>query len=274
MGLKDVRQVVSEWESQIALANPATIPHGTKFGHNPDVGTSEETVWPLGGDYNWLASGTELEIICTDNTNGQGQTMRVIGIGSDGAWKEAYPVLTGQTPVSIGEFLVVHRVYQVSASPDPVGDVYIATTAATYTGGVPDDNSLVHAFLDFSDAAQQTEQTFVMVPKDHVALVYSFKGLMNASQGTNRSAQVVLEVAEPARGYDRDAPTWAPRRRVSSVALNSGAQITDLYEPKVPHVFSEFTRIEARASASASSDLRAEIAMIWVPVPGGQVANV
>jgi hypothetical protein len=238
------------------------ITHFHKFGTNLAVGVTEETLWSPGGNYTWLDVGTALEMTCTDNVNGVGQTLLVEGLDENFAQQTTTVVLAGQTPVPLdGLWTVVHRVTQISAAPDPVGDVYIATQAATYVAGVPQELNLIQVKVDYTNASQQSENAFVVVPAGHVGLVYDFEAGLQQATGTPRFVEVALEIQELAAG---STTTWAPRRRVDSVecSTNNPQHAEDL---QFPLVFPQCTRIEMRGVASVESRVRGDFTVLFVP---------
>ena len=258
--MSDRRRYLSEWETQVQLDMISDIHHFHKFGENPIVGTSTETPWNFGGDYTFLDVGTALEMTCTDNVAGIGQTIRVFGLDEDFSWKTADVVTNGQTPVLLpGFWTVIHRAYQVSAAPNPVGDVYISTTAATYSGGVPQEAALVQAFLDYGNDLNQTENAFVVVPAGDKGLVYALHTFLEQSTGTARYCDVSLEVQEFV-----SAGVWAPRRRVDLLDISTSSPTAEnIY--RFPFIFPACTRIELRAKASANSIVYGEFDVIFVP---------
>jgi hypothetical protein len=261
----DRRQVISDWRTQIALGLYPDLEAIHKFGTNDAVGTSEETIWNMGGEYTWLTTGTEMEIVCTDDVNGQGQTIEIYGLDENWLEKTERYDLTGQTPVPIGQWTVILRAFQVSASPDPVGDVYIATTAATYVGGVPQELNLTQAKIDFTDAAQITEQAFVIVPAGNVGVLWDFEAQMKQATGTARTADCLIEVAQLARGATSDNPSWAPRKLADAVQVGTVSPVAK-EDLTFPLVFPELTRIEARAVATAASSVRMDFTVTFVPI--------
>jgi hypothetical protein len=259
---------LNDWGSQIALGKVPDIQYFNKFGFNADVGTSEETIWAYGGEKTWLTTGTAIEVTCTDNTNGQGQVLQVNGLDENWTRQVQFVTLTGTTPAAVpGLWTQVSRVFQVSASPDPVGDVYISTTDQTYaTPGVPDDATLVQGFVDFGDAAQQTQMAFNVIPAGYKGLIYKFAArLAGSSGGSARTCGVFLEVADLARGTSIGDASYAPRRRVAELQVST-TSIRDEIEYTAPlGPFPAYTRIEARGKASASCEIRASYLLVLLP---------
>jgi hypothetical protein len=256
---------MSDWRTQIALGLYPDLEAIHQVGTNAAVGTSEETIWSPGGDYTWLTTGTALEMVCTDNVNGQGQTIRIYGLDENWLEKTVDFDLTGQTPVAIGNWTVVLDAFQVSAEPDPVGDVWFATDAATYVAGVPQEATLVQGKIDYTSAPQTLENAFVIVPAGHVGVVWDFEAEMKQATGTARTADCLIEVAELAKGATVSSPSWAPRRRVDAIQTGTVAPVSHETLP-FPLVFPELTRVEARAVATVESDVRMDFTVTFVPI--------
>lgn len=261
-------QQLSDWETQVALDQFPLIRAVDKFGGNPVVNTTEEDLWPLGGIHTDLTTGTTLNATCDDNTNGIGQTLVVQGLDANWDFQVILVVLNGHTPVQIGAALNwtnVTRAYQVSASPDPVGDVYIAVDGAAYTNGVPDDVADVQGYIEYTNGPQQTTQGWAIVPAGYKFLCYGIKGEMSASTGVARAAEVLLEVAELATGATVDIPSWMPYRRIADISLSSSSGVTGSNDWKFPFVFNELTRVALRGTATANSALFGELVGVLVP---------
>lgn len=242
-----------------------------KFGKNEDVGTSEEDIWAVGGDETLLTSAATMYASSEDNTNGVGQVIKVEGLDSNWALQEGRVTLTGQTqaPITLDDgsaatWTRIHRAYQISAAPDPVGDVWIAETD-TLTLGVPDTATKVHGFIDYTDAAQQTEKAILTVPAGYVALIYGIQAYMDSpTSGAARFCNVGLEVAPLADGATVASPSWSPRRRIMEVVVSTVT--TDVEHMLLwPLLADELTNIHLRGKASAASNISASFEVILVP---------
>jgi hypothetical protein len=241
--------------------------HFNKFGRNTDIGATEETVWAPGGQHTWVAAPANTYVACTDNINGIGQVLRIQGVGPDWLLVDTTVTLNGTTPVLIDTPLaVIHRAYQVSAEPDPVGDVWFGRDNEDFVLGVPQTQTDIAGFIDFSNAAQITEQCLVLVPATHYAIIHGLHMEMAQPQGTARNATVMIEIAELAVEATVDNPSWAPRHRVIQEFIDSeNTSTTHRVDIKFPVTCPPLTRIEARALASASSDIVADMAVQLVP---------
>jgi len=264
------QHAISDWRSQIVLQSKPKLILWHKFGQNPAVGTSVEDVWPIGGteDFDNLdASARTIDINST--AADVGQVIRVIGLNASWDTITVDVTLNGTTPVQVGDALNwrrINRAFQVSAKPAATGDVYMVETGGTYTAGVPDDAALIHGFIDFPNAINQTEQAAFTVPRGYVGLIYGFNGSIRASGGATRTASVILAVSDLADGATVDSPTWAPLRQIEHLALSTAADIAGSREEQTPLRVGELSVIRARAAATATSIIDANFELLLVPM--------
>jgi hypothetical protein len=112
------------------------------FGHNPDIDTSEETVWPTGGLLGHPASPTIMKISSSsanDTAAGTGaRTVYILGINSTGGYVEETVTLNGQTAVNtVHAYDAIQNMTVMSVGSGGVnaGTIYAGT--GTVTDGVP-----------------------------------------------------------------------------------------------------------------------------------------
>jgi hypothetical protein len=242
----------------LGLVDGANAIH--KFGSNTDVGATEEDLWLVGGKEVLPTSGTSMWIACDDNVNGVGQTIRVEGLDELWVDKVETVVLAGHTPTLIGDansWTRINRAYQVSAEPDPVGDLWIGSDDTDFASGVPATASTVHGFVQFTNAAQQTEKAMYTVPANHAVLLHGFNAQIGTPSGAARTALVSIEVQEPAPGGG-----WAPWRRIDSHDLISDGDSSATEKYLIPlGPFYQKTNIHMRALASASCIIRGDMSI-------------
>ena len=261
-----------DWETRVAMGQWPDIQHIIKFGRNPAVVTTEEDIWEVGGKQTLLTVGATMYASCEDNTNGVGQVLLITGLDANWDIQEGIVTLTGQTQATITKldgtaatWTRIHRAYQISAEPDPVGDVWIAETD-TLTLGVPDTATKVHGFINFTDAAQQTQQALFTIPRNYVGVMYHFEAsILTPATGARRSAEVGLEIQNLADGATSSNPSWAPFRRQYSAVLDSDAGVVHEQVFRIPLVFPELTNVHARAVATSSSDIFSLYEMYLMP---------
>jgi hypothetical protein len=115
----------------------------TVFGYNPDVDTSEESVWPNGGTVPHPTAASVLKVSSTDaaDASPSGTGARTVLItGLNGSFNEVSEtiVLNGQTAVNtVNSYLYVNglTVTSVGSGGANAGDINVGT--GTVTGGVP-----------------------------------------------------------------------------------------------------------------------------------------
>lgn len=244
-----------------------------KFGEALAVGTSEEDLWNgPGTTETLLTSGATMYVNCTAISGADTQRIYIEGLDENWEIQVGYGLLNNRTQVAIVKsdgtpalWTRIHRGFQESAEPDPVGDVYIAESD-TLTGGVPDTNAKVHGYIDFgADAAHQTEKAMYTVPAGHVALLLDMTGGIERASGSARSADVFLEIQELAFDATVDSPAWAPFRRVQELDLTSNGTVWAQEDFRVPFVVGPLTNVHLRCAASASSDLVGSFELVVIP---------
>jgi hypothetical protein len=112
------------------------------FGYNPDIDTSEETVWPNGGLIPHPLSASILKISSSsanDTSNGTGaRTVFIEGVNGNFDVVSETVILNGQTAVNTtNSYLYVNRFYVVTVGSNEsnVGNINAGT--GTVTSGVP-----------------------------------------------------------------------------------------------------------------------------------------
>lgn len=112
------------------------------FGYNPDVDTSEESVWPDGGTVPHPTSASVLKISSSDaNDTSAGTGARTVVIGGvDGDYNVVSETVTlnGQTAVNTtNSYLYVNSFYVATAGSGGVNAGNINAGTGTVTAGVP-----------------------------------------------------------------------------------------------------------------------------------------
>jgi hypothetical protein len=115
----------------------------TVFGYNPDVDTSEESVWPNGGTVPHPTAASVLKVSSTNSADASpsGTGARTVLItGLNGSFNEVSEtiVLNGQTAVNtVNSYLYVNglTVTSVGSGGANAGDINVGT--GTVTAGVP-----------------------------------------------------------------------------------------------------------------------------------------
>jgi hypothetical protein len=127
-----------------------------KFGYNPDVNGTEETVWSQGGSYVWLDNAVTVFVSSSsvnDTGGGTGaNTITVQGLDEDYNEIEESVTLNGQTQVSTQlSYLRVYRAFVTLAGSSGTsgGTIYLGSSGAT--AGVP---NTVYANLGLGNQTQ------------------------------------------------------------------------------------------------------------------------
>lgn len=158
-----------------------------KHGHfilgmcNSAVGTTEESVWALGGIQNYSNVATEM-FLSSSSALDVGQLIAVTGLNADKALESRVIVTNGQTAVTTGEW---YRVLQArnlgffaSQNGDLNGSLYIAE-ADTLVGGVPSTTSLIRCAILYDTAAGRSPNVGLVAgftaPAGFFAVITSIK---------------------------------------------------------------------------------------------------
>jgi len=212
----------------------------TVFGFNPDVDTTQVSVWPLPSLITFPASAIQMTVSSTSaNDTSAGTGARTIVVqGLDANYNEVSEtvIMNGQTAVTMTNALLrVNYVYVATAGSGngAAGDIYIGT--GTVTTGVP---ATVYDIIKF-DYNVTTTGSYT-IPAGYTG--YVSQGLFSAGQagGSNQVQGRLLT-----RGMDNI------RRTAAITSLNNGvADYTFEYPLAVP----EKTTLEATAVGSSNNN--------------------
>lgn len=212
-----------------------------KFGFNPDIDDSLETVWAQGGLYSYLSSASVLTVSSSstaDTSAGTGaRTVQLYGLDTGYNEIDEIVTLNGQTAVNTtNSFLRINRMVVRSAGTGEqnAGVVYAGT--GTVTSGVP-----VNKYATIAVGDNQTLMALWTVPAGHTA--YLNQTHVTAACTTSNKLLTVTVVARP---YEE----------VFQVKDKFGIQVDggDIHQYyHFPIKFSEKTDIEVRAIADAGS---------------------
>jgi hypothetical protein len=183
------------FELQVARGQVAYHIPQFKFGFNPDVDDSEETVWAQGGLYSYLSSASVLKVSSSstaDTSAGTGaRTVQLYGLDANYNEINETVTLNGQAAVNTtNSFLRINRMSILTAGTggQNAGVVYAGT--GTVTSGVPANKYATIAVGD-----NQTLMALWTVPAEHTAYLLQ-KDLTVATAQNNKYATVRL-VARP-----------------------------------------------------------------------------
>jgi len=237
--------------TQLSSGNVPNYKAIFKFGFNPDINGTEETIWDAGGIYAYPAAAIQMKVSSssTNDTSAGTGARTVVVSGLDQNWNEASETvsLNGQTEVlTTTTFIRVNRAYVATAGSGgtAAGDIYVGT--GTVTAGVP---ATIYAKITLGQ--NQTLMAVWTVPAGYTG--YLFKG--NLGTGTpNTNQYLVTRFVQRSFG--------GVFRTAAKVTIQSGELALNF---KVPVTFSEKTDIEARAYSSGSNNfVSADFEIIYI----------
>ncbi len=212
----------------------------TVFGFNPDVDTTQVSVWPLPSLITFPSSALQMTVSSTSaNDTSAGTGARTVVVqGLDANYNEVTETVTlnGQTPVTMAASLLrVNYAYVATAGSgnSAAGDIYIGT--GTVTAGVP---ATVYDIIKF-DYNNTTTGSYT-IPAGYTG--YVSQGLFSSGQagGSNQVQGRLLT-----RGTNNIRMTAA------LTSLNNGVAN---YVFEYPLAVPEKTTLEATAIGSSSNN--------------------
>lgn len=162
------------FELQLSREQIAYHKHKFKFGFNPDVNGTDETIWSQGGLYSYLSSATTLYISSSSTADDVGSTgaTNVTVEGLDANYDEVSVTvdLDGQNGVQLGSasnWIRVNRIVVNTAGSGGAnaGVLYVGDEASP-TSGVPANKYATVAIGD-----NQTLMALWTVPRGYTAFV-------------------------------------------------------------------------------------------------------
>jgi hypothetical protein len=167
--LRNAMAVQEPYELQVSKGQVAGASSLYKFGYNPDINGTEETIWSQGGDVVWPTAAFTAFISSSstaDTSAGTGaQTVTVEGLDENYATQSVTVDMNGQTQVQIGDasgWIRINRAFVVTAGSGgtAAGTVYIAATGVS--SGVP--TGTIYASITDGN---QTQMAVYTVPASH-----------------------------------------------------------------------------------------------------------
>lgn len=136
-----------------------------KFGYNPDINGTEETIWSQGGIYSYPTTAAQLYVSSSSGNDTNGGTgansVKIIGLDANYNEVEEDITLTGQTQkITQTSWIRVYRMYITLAGSGggAAGTIYLANSGAS--AGVPTGTVYASILL----GAGQTEMAVYTVP--------------------------------------------------------------------------------------------------------------
>ena len=211
-----------------------------KFGFNPDVNSSEETIWDVGGIYAYPSSAVAMTVTTDAGTPANDNGVKVIVFGLDEDYNEVNDEVTlagAGTATTTQTFLRVFRAY-VSGSQAPTGNLNITNGGTTYARITLGEN--------------QTLMAMWTVPAGYTG----FLDHVNIATGTTNANQyVTAQIVQRTQG--------GVFRVMMKQTLGSGG-VAD-FILRYPIAVSEKTDLEVRAISSGSNNLiSANFSMVYI----------
>lgn len=192
-----------------------------KFGKNPDVDSAaSEDIWDYGGTYQFSTTADITKIISSaaDTVN-----IDIYGLDGDYLSSSQTVTLSGTTFVTLTTPLMrVNRMINCGAT-DLSGGVYLVTSTATHTGGVPDNSTDVRAFINGSE--NQTLMAIYTVPSGKTAYMTKLVTNLGRALTSNGSMELLVrpygEVFQVKRAYqvsntDNDVREYSPYLKINT----------------------------------------------------------
>ena len=223
-----------------------------KFGFNPDINGTEETVWDSGGIYAYPSAATVMKVSSSStNDTAAGTGARTILVqGLDADYNEAQEIVTlnGQTAVNTTtSFIRVNRAYVLTAGSGgtAAGDIYVGV--GTVTSGVP---ATIYAKITLGE--NQTLMGIWTVPAGYTGY---FDHFTVATGTTNANQYVAIRAIQRNFG--------GVFRTMIKQTIGAGG-VAD-FVLKYPIEVQEKTDLEMRASSSGSNNLvSADFSVIYI----------
>lgn len=244
-----VQQMFGGWprrlydHTDLAIARGHTAGYRAlyKFGYNPDVNGTEETVQAEGGNYAWIDNAVTMFVSSSsvnDASGGTGaNTIIIQGLDEDYNEIEETIVLNGQTQVATQlSYLRVYRAFVTLAGSSGTsgGTIYIGSSGAT--GGVP--NGTVYANLGLGN---QTQIAAYTVPAGYTLYLDD----INFTAGISQAGKVAT-----CSFVSRGVGSNVFRTRFINV-LQSNQLITKF---EYPQPYTEKTDLECRVRTDSSNN--------------------
>lgn len=204
-----------------------------KFGLNPSVGSSYETIWDQGGTYAYLSGAQALTATSASGASDDGVEVTLVGL--DANWEEQTVTVTlGATGVATTTetFRRIFRAY-VSGNTEAQGDIAISYDGTTY------------AYIETE--YQQTMMAVYTVPAGKTAYILS--GNISCLKDKDVTAKLMMR---------RDGGVF----RAAGLIMTSGEAFLRRWD--VPPAVPAKTDIEIRAKAGATGAIAAGFELILV----------
>jgi len=131
------------WELQVSRGQIAFHKRLLKFGFNPLINDTEETIWEAGGIYQYPSSALAMTATSASGATDNGVKITIQGLDADYNEQSVEITLAGSgTATTTETFIRVFRAF-VSGSTAPAGAITIANGGTTYAYINGDNQSLM-----------------------------------------------------------------------------------------------------------------------------------
>ncbi len=245
------------FELQVSRGQIAYHKNVFKFGNNPAVGNSLETIWSQGGLYSYPPTASVMTVSSSstdDASAGTGaRTVTVYGLDADYNEISELVTLNGQTPVNTTKsYLRVNRMIVRSAGSGGANAGEIYTGTGTVTSGVPAN---VYAVINGIAGSNQTLMALWTVPAGYTAYLLQY----DISNGTTSNTPAVCKLILAVRPFSEVFQS----KDVKS--LTTGMHVEETFS--VPQRIEEKSDIEVRAISSSNSvsfDISAAFEIVYI----------
>ena len=243
------------FELQVARDQIAYHKRNFKYGFNPDIDNSLETIWAQGGLYTYLSVASTLYVSSSstdDDAAGTGaRNVTVSGLDTNYDELSVTVDLDGQNGVELADFIRVNRIIVNTAGSGGAnaGVVYVGTEASP-SGGVPTNK---YATVTIGD--NQTLMALWTVPRNYTAYLYQTN--VTAACTTSNKLLTTTIVARPFGGVFQVKDKFG-------IQIDGGAVMQKYF---FPLRFEEKTDIEVRAisdSGSANAEVSAGLDILYI----------
>ena len=196
-----------------------------KFGFNPLINETEETIWDVGGIYAYPSSAVKMTATSTDGANDEDVQVTIQGLDADYNQLSETVTLDGTgSGETSGFFLRVFRAF-IEGSQEPSGTINITNTGTTYARITLGDN--------------QTLMCVWTVPAGYTAYLLQ-KDVTCLTEANNKFGTIRL-ISKKISGVFRTHDKFSLQNAHTEIAYST------------PLPFTEKTDIEVRAIGSSSN---------------------
>ena len=243
------------FELQVARDQIAYHKRNFKYGFNPDIDNSLETIWAQGGLYTYLSVASTLYVSSSstdDDAAGTGaRNVTVSGLDTNYDELSVTVDLDGQNGVELADFIRVNRIIVNTAGSGGAnaGVVYVGTEASP-SGGVPTNKYATVAIGD-----NQTLMSLWTVPRNYTAYLYQTN--VTAACTTSNKLLTTTIVARPFGGVFQVKDKFG-------IQIDGGAVMQKYF---FPLRFEEKTDIEVRAitdAGTANAEVSAGLDILYI----------